>query len=251
MLTYVIPAHNSAAIIRETLETLRVSLAEVASEIVVVENGSTDDTWEVLLEARRGWPEASQVQLRLDRSEKGMGRALRRGIARSRGRVVVLTADDLPFGFDDIDAYSRLDPAPVVLVGSKAHRESEATRGAARWVLSTGFRALRRASIGMRTGDPQGTFVLNGAWVRSLEPALTEGGFLLTTEIAFAAELGGVNVVEVPVRLRDTHGEHATRVRVKDIEDMGRGLLRLRRRRRVLAAAANQALYTRGLLDGA
>ena len=41
-----------------------------------------------------------RVSLRLLRSAKGMGNAYRAGIAASRGERVVLTADDLPFGFD-------------------------------------------------------------------------------------------------------------------------------------------------------
>lgn len=95
------------------------------------------------------------------RSAKGMGNAYRAGIAASRGARVVLTADDLPFGFDDLEAAEGVDPVvhPVV-VGSKGHRDSDADRALLRGVLSRGFWALRRVVPGMRTLDPQGTFVL-------------------------------------------------------------------------------------------
>ena len=141
--TYVVPAYNSALAIEGTLSALASRLDGRDAEVIVVENGSTDGTGAVL------------------RSAKGMGNAYRAGIAASRGARVVLTADDLPFGFDDLEAAEGVDPVvhPVV-VGSKGHRDSDADRALLRGVLSRGFWALRRVVPGMRTLDPQGTFVL-------------------------------------------------------------------------------------------
>ena len=62
-----------------------------------------------------------------------------------------------------------------------------------------------------------------------------ESGFLITTEIAFAADLAGIPVVEVPVRLRES--EHRTRIRAGDVVNMFTGTLALRKRRRALERA--------------
>jgi len=99
---------------------------------------------------------------------------------------------------------------------------------------------VRRLSCGMRTGDPQGTFVLDGPWAGSVVGSLREPGFLLTTELVYLAELGGVRPVEVPVHLREDHGAHGTRVRLADIRKMLLGTLALRRRKPALVAAAAQ-----------
>ena len=141
-LTYVVPADNSALAIEGVLSALASRLDGRDAEAIVVENGSTDGTGAL-------------------RSAKGMGNAYRAGIAASRAARVVLTADDLPFGFDDLEAAEGVDPVvhPVV-VGSKGHRDSDADRALLRGVLSRGFWALRRVVPGMRTLDPQGTFVL-------------------------------------------------------------------------------------------
>ncbi|NLU83574.1 glycosyltransferase [Rhodococcus sp. HNM0569] len=241
-LTVVVPAHNSADVIDDTVERLWQHLdgrrAEIIAgpwaEIVVVENGSTDDTAERCAHLASRAPGTCPV--RVLSSPKGMGNALRAGIEASRGGVVVLTADDLPFGFDDLDAFDALAAspggAPAVLIGSKAHPESRVDRDRLRRVLTRGFAMLRRIVLGMRTGDPQGTLIVDGALARELAPQLVEPGFLFTTELVYLAEQRGIRPVEVPVRLRGDHGAHGSRVSVGDVADMGAGLLRLRARHR-------------------
>jgi dolichyl-phosphate beta-glucosyltransferase len=209
-LTYVVPADNSALAIEGVLSALASRLDGRDAEAIVVENGSTDGTGAL-------------------RSAKGMGNAYRAGIAASRGARVVLTADDLPFGFDDLEAAEGVDPVvhPVV-VGSKGHRDSDADRGLLRAVLSRGFWALRRVVLGIRTLDPQGTFVLGSDWARRIGPQLTEPGYLGTTELCFLAERLGAQPLEVPVRLSPEHRDHRSRVTVRDVRQMAVGLWGIR-----------------------
>ena len=233
-LSVVIPAHNSSAAIEETVGRLTARLSGMRAEIIVVENGSTDDTYERCLALADRWPLFTTVSFRVMRAERGMGNALRAGSRVSRGMSVLLTADDLPFDFSDLDAVAALGangtPLPAVVIGSKAHPDSVAPRGIFRRAMTLGFGVLRRLILGMRTGDPQGTFIIDGALLRSIAPHLHEPGFLFTTELAFVLERMGQPPVEVPIRLSPNHGTHATRVRLSDIARMGLGLIRLRSR---------------------
>jgi dolichyl-phosphate beta-glucosyltransferase len=229
-LSYIVPAHNSTSVIEGTLDALRCRLAGRSAEIVVVENGSTDGTRTLLEKVEESWPQA-ELDLVVLSSGKGLGNAYRAGIAASRGSRVVLTADDLPFGFDDIDAAERMDVGTFpVVIGSKGHRDSGVDRGRLRGVLSGGFSLLRRLILGSRTRDPQGTFVLAGEWARAVVPRLGETGYLVTTELCYLAERAGITPVEVPVRLVDGHGDHRSRITVRDVWQMGVGLLGIRRR---------------------
>lgn len=235
-LSYVVPAHNSSQVIEDTIEELAKRLIDEPAEIIVVENGSSDTTSEILRRIADGWT-ADNPMLKVITSPKGLGNALRKGIAATAGRIVVLTADDLPFGFDDLDATRDLDLSEkIMVIGSKAHRESDIARSPMRSMLSFGYRTLLRVTLGVRTGDPQGTFVMDGQWARRVTPQLVEQGYLLTTELAWAAELMRIRPVEVPVRLREAR--HATRINpIADSVKMARGLISMRRRRRVLVAS--------------
>jgi dolichyl-phosphate beta-glucosyltransferase len=229
-LSYIVPAHNSTAILETTLGALLSRLSGRGAEIVVVENGSSDGTQALLHRIAQSWSNPD-VPLVVLSSGKGLGYAYRTGIAASRGARILLTADDLPFGFDDLEAADRLDSeAHPVIIGSKGHRDSEVGRGVLRWVLSWGFWLLRRALLGMRTLDPQGTFVLDGDWARTLVPRLDEPGYLVTTELCYLAEREGIQPLEVPVRLVPGHGDHRSRIAVQDVWRMGVGLIGIRRR---------------------
>jgi hypothetical protein len=229
-LSYVVPAHNSSSVLASTLQALVTRLDGRRAEVVVVENGSTDGTPALLEGIRREWRHRSVSLVVLD-SAKGLGNAYRTGIAASRGERVLLTADDLPFGFTDLDAADGVDPGkhPVV-IGSKGHRDSDVGRGVLRLVLTGGFRLLRRVVLGMRTMDPQGTFLLDGPWARQVVLLLTEPGYLVTTELCYLAERAGIVPLEVPVRLAVGHAEHRSRIKVLDVWRMGAGLVGIRRR---------------------
>ena len=234
-LSVVIPAHNSATLIANTVSRLAERLSDRTAEVVVVENGSSDGTHDVCKKIARDWTHGN-VSFSVLQSARGMGNALRTGAGASRGSLVLLTADDLPFGFDDLDAADRIlasgHDLPPILIGSKAHAQSSVGRGLARGTLTSAFRWLRRLILGTRVGDSQGTLLIDGALLRTLAPQLREGGFLFTTELVHVLERMGARPVEVPVRLDPGHSEHQSRIVLSDLVSMGVGLIRLRIRHR-------------------
>ncbi|MDZ7914528.1 MAG: glycosyltransferase [Rhodococcus sp. (in: high G+C Gram-positive bacteria)] len=244
-LSVVIPAHNSARVIESTITAFADRLSTRHAEIIVVENGSSDETAAICARLVEDWSHPS-VSLTALTSDKGMGNALRVGVSDSRGRQVLLTADDLPFGFGDLDAaeayVDRTGSTPLVAIGSKAHPGSDVQRGALRSLMTFGFTSLRRIVLGTRTKDPQGTFLVEGALLRSLAPHLSEPGFLFTTELDYAVELAGISPVELPVQLSASHRAQPSRVALSDVVNMARGLLTLRHRKLELRRAATAGL---------
>lgn len=232
--SYVIPAHNSGWLIDRTVNRLATRLERMSAEVIVVENGSTDDTWERCQSIASHWT-LKEVTFRALQSPKGMGNALRKGLLESHGSHVLLSADDLPFGFDDLDGWTELrrsGTTPAFVMGSKAHPDSRVHRGARRDLLTGGFSRLCRAVLGMRTKDPQGTMVLDAELGRELVGRARETGFLFSTELVHLAERMGVVPMEMPVRLSSDEQQHASRVSVVDAISMAGGLLRIRWRHR-------------------
>jgi dolichol-phosphate mannosyltransferase len=94
LLSVVIPARDEEECIASTAEHLYVELRlrEVPHEIVVVDDGSTDRTWDVLQAARERVPTLVPVK---GESPHGFGRAIVRGLDESHGdAAVIMMADE-------------------------------------------------------------------------------------------------------------------------------------------------------------
>ncbi len=93
-LSVVIPARDEEGCIAATVEHLHLELElnKIPHEIVVVDDGSTDRTWDILLELKAKNPMIKPIQ---NTTCHGFGRAVVRGIDAATGdAVVVMMADE-------------------------------------------------------------------------------------------------------------------------------------------------------------
>lgn len=227
-LSVVIPVYNGERVLAATISQLTHYLTSGHSEIIIVENGSSDRTLEVANECA---VDNDNLTFRVLQSEQGMGNALRCGIQSSTGTHVLLTADDLPFGVDDLEQFSLLTERPTLVIGSKAHRDSVTPRGFQRALSTMGFRALRQLVLNSKIGDSQGTLIAQGDWLRQMLYLFDDPGFLFSTQVVFAAEQQNLQVIEVPVRLAPDDMPAETTIKMSDIAKMAKGILSLRARR--------------------
>lgn len=233
-LSYIVPIYNEEAVIADTTARIVERLASLpGSEVVLVENGSTDSSPALVEDLARHFVD-SGVTVVAAHSAKGYGNAVRHGMAIASGDVQLLTAADLPFGFSDLDAFLALaSPRPDLVVGSKAHPDTVIANSLMRRAMSLGFRVLRRATIGMRVRDSQGTIFLTAELSRRLQPHLSEGAYFFSTELIALAQRCGATIVEVPV----DYSAPREGSKVKPVEDslaMAKSLLKLRKRLRTL-----------------
>jgi dolichol-phosphate mannosyltransferase len=94
LLSIIIPARDEEGCIAPTVEHLHLELKlnRIPHEIVVVDDGSSDDTWKILEEIRDRLPELAPVQ---NTGLHGFGRAIIHGIDNSKGdAVVIMMADE-------------------------------------------------------------------------------------------------------------------------------------------------------------
>ncbi len=227
-ISYIIPSMNGEEILPHTLQNLGNHLT-ADDEVIVVVNGSTDKSLEILKDVAITWKgQPGLPDLVVEKSDQGLGLALSHGVRVARGHFYVLSADDLPFGISDWLAASKLDPPAHLIIGSKGHPLSVVDRKLSRRIVTSVFGVLRRVILGTRVQDTQGTFLVNGDWVKEFLDESSESGFMWTTHLTLFAEKNDLLVTEVPVELVETHGNHGTRVKISDLIDGVAGLFRVR-----------------------
>lgn len=94
LLSVVIPAHNESACILSTVQHLQLELKlnGVPHEIVVVDDGSTDNTWELLTNLQKAMTELVAIK---NQGPHGFGRAVICGLDHFKGdAVVIMMADE-------------------------------------------------------------------------------------------------------------------------------------------------------------
>jgi len=205
-ISIVIPAFNEAEKIGRDVEAASAFLSEngFGGEIIVVDDGSSDDTAEKARQANVS-PPIRKTVLRLE-DNSGKGAAVRRGILESRGKVVLYAdsgtcipyANALPVigriaaGELDIGLASRRLKGTVIL------REQPLRRR----IVSRLFHwaAVIVAGLPSRITDSQCGFkVYQGKAARELFPGLATPGFLFELEIILRALRRGYRVEEFPV----------------------------------------------------
>jgi len=197
-LSIVIPAHNEAAILPVTLECLRAFLEErpFSAEVIVIDDGSTDNTPAVLDEWR-----GSFESLRVLRSSVniGKGASIRRGILASRGECVFVSDADLPGRPEDIvRLLEALRDGAAVAIASRRPAPMSSAPSASRFVASIVYRALVRLILNLPLRDTQCGFK---AFVREpLLPIAQElrlRGFSFDVEFLYAAWKRGLAIREI------------------------------------------------------
>jgi glycosyltransferase involved in cell wall biosynthesis len=195
-LSVLMPVYNERATVVEAIEqVLAAGLPVDGLELIVVDDGSTDGTRE-LLEGRT-WP----VEVRLLRHERnrGKGAAVRTALAEARGRSTTILDADLEY-----------DPANIPpLLEPIAAREAEAVFGV------RGFQSHSAYSFWYVVGNKAVTLSANllyNSWLSDLmtchkvvrtelfrDLRLREQGFGIEPEIAARLLQRGVRVYEVPI----------------------------------------------------
>jgi glycosyltransferase involved in cell wall biosynthesis len=112
--SFLVPAHNEAASIGEVLE--RVDALDLDKQVIVVDDGSTDGTAEVL----KGWSDRPNLIV-IRQAQRGKGAAIRAAIPHADGDIAVIQDADMEY--DPADVPALIEPiergAADVVYGSR------------------------------------------------------------------------------------------------------------------------------------
>jgi len=233
MYTLVLPFHSDLTSIGTTVRRAREEgPAHGVREVLLAHNGKPlSPEAQAKVDALVAPREGDKPEVRfLDTTDKGIGAGYKLGIREAREEFVILSADDLPFGWSDVMAFERAG-RPDFAIGSKAHPESQlAGVTTKRRIASFTFLTLRRLLLGRSTpGDSQGSFILRTSVAKRLLPDLVYDHYLCSLELATVHLKRGGDVVEVPIIVDDNPHQSSVSV-IKDGWRMTKELVELRQR---------------------
>jgi glycosyltransferase involved in cell wall biosynthesis len=210
-LSVVVPAFNEEQRILASLERIGAFLTGCggASELLCVDDGSTDRTAELVREYTARAPVETRL-LRNDRN-RGKGASVRLGLLQARGRLLLFTDADLSAPIEE--AVRLLEPLRAgrldVAIGSRAVDRSRITRPQAlpRDLLGRSFNQVIRRLTGLPISDTQCGFkAFRAAPVRPLLDALRIEGFGFDVELLALCQAAGLRIGEISVAWSHVEG---------------------------------------------
>ena len=206
-LSIIVPCYNEAENVpklRREFFPVVVELAKTHSvEVVFVDDGSTDETYQALTDAFVGDNEwRVPVRVECHAVNRGLGAALRTGFAAARGDVVVTTDSDGTYKFSEIPVLlSRLTP-DMDMVAASPYHPAGGVAGVPpyRLVLSKGSSTLYRVLVSWKVHTYTSLFRAYRRKVVECVP-FESNGFLAGTELLVNGMLMGYQVAEYPAVL--------------------------------------------------
>lgn len=225
LLSIIIPAHNEESRLPQTLELVFAFLGQQSyeAEVLVIENGSTDHTYELAQEYAR-----HHERLRVIRAEgRGKGLAVHRGMFEARGEYRLMCDADLSMPVDEINKFlpPMLGDFDVAIASREAHGAVRYNEPFYRHLGGRGINLIIRALILPGLNDTQCGFkCFRANAAQDLFQHQTLFGWSFDIELLFLAKRHQYRVTEIPIHwyYRDESKVNALRDALRMIGDIFR-----------------------------
>ncbi len=228
-LSLVVPAYNESERLSRGIPRLLEVIPHEETEVIVVDDGSTDNTSEVALSQLAELPRSRVIRLP---HNSGKGAAVRAGVVEARGEIIAYMDADMATEPSDlallIDALRR---SPLA-IGSRALESSVVEdKSGLRRLMTRTFGLMVSSAVDLPMRDTQCGFkAFHGSVAKLLFHGAQVDSFAFDIEVLARASRLGLETAEVPVRWTEMAGSkvHVVKDSMKMIFDVGRT-----RRRRV------------------
>jgi len=213
-LSIIIPAHNEENRLPKALEQVLRFLKEQSftSEVIVVENGSSDKTLEV---AQKFAGEHENV--RVIQSERGKGAAVKRGMLEAQGEYRFMCDADLSMPVEEITKFipPALEDFDIAIASREAKGAVRYNEPSYRHLGGRGINFLIQLFILPGLNDTQCGFkCLRADVAEKLFNLQTLSGWSFDIEILYIARKYGYQVQEIPI-----HWYHDAETKIRALPD--------------------------------
>lgn len=221
-LSVIVPAYNEGATIKQNLLEIKKALKPYLDsfEILAVDDGSSDNTKEQILEAASTDPEIVYAGYEKNR---GKGGAIKHGVSEARGDVIGFIDADLDISPDHLVRYlehMELTGCDVV-IGSKMHKESKLDYPPLRKFVSLGYYIGLKILFGMNIKDTQtGVKLYKASLIKKVAPLLKVKGYAFDIEVLALCAHEGARIDPMPVEIVFKRNASFGRISLGDIFKM-------------------------------
>jgi len=199
-LSIIIPVYNESTrlpgALRELLEFL--DPQPYQAEILVVENGSTDQTWQIALEFAEKDERVRALQSQL----RGKGLAVRQGMLAARGEYRFMCDVDFSMPVAEINRFlpPALENADIIIASREAPGSVRYNEPSYRHLVGRVYNLMIRLLALPGLHDTQCGFkCFRGSVVENVFPLQTLTGWSFDVEILFIARRWGYKIIELPI----------------------------------------------------
>ncbi len=208
-LNIVIPVFNEEAELATSVDTLvtflKSQLPDFSWVVTIVDNASTDKTWEIAQKLTRKYNQTRALHL----SQKGRGRAVKKAWTETETDVSAYMDVDLSTDLKHLPALVRsILRGYDLAIGSRNTRGSRVYgRNLMRWVTSIGYILLVKFFFWVHFSDAQCGFkAISRRAAEQLLSHVVDDEWFFDTELLILAERLGYRIYEEPVTWIDNPG---------------------------------------------
>ena len=221
-LSVIVPAYNEGAAIKQNLLEIKKALKPYVDsfEILAVDDGSSDNTKEQILEAASTDPEIVYAGYEKNR---GKGGAIKHGVSEARGDVIGFIDADLDISPDHLVRYlEHMEQTGCdVVIGSKMHKESKLDYPPLRKFVSLGYYIGLKILFGMNIKDTQtGVKLYKASLIKKVAPLLKVKGYAFDIEVLALCAHEGAVIEQMPVEIVFKRNASFGRISLGDIFKM-------------------------------